>query len=239
MEEITFTLAKNAKRAAERMIDAGTAPSIDYGIRALENGRFEIVWRTGESPTTAEIEEEIAGVADAEPETDPDAWKQTNPWPAGTRVSVAISKKRARAGIVDYRVDRDHWRVVLDGAAGGISNLYKGDQFSTTDTAVPEPKPGRAPPQTGKPSKSSELDATAATGIMPEKPIVTSKANPHYQKRFDFLAERAAAADWPAVEAYEVKGINSYAKMLKQYRDRLLAARLLAAHAAVTASGAV
>ena len=46
---------------------------------------------------------------------------------------------------------------------------------------------------------------------MPEKPIVTSKANPHYQKRFDYLAERAAAADWPAVEAYEVKGINSYA----------------------------
>jgi hypothetical protein len=35
MEENTFTLAKNAKRAAERMIDAGTAPSIDYGIRPL------------------------------------------------------------------------------------------------------------------------------------------------------------------------------------------------------------
>jgi hypothetical protein len=231
MEEITFTLAKNAKRAAERMIDAGTAPSIDYGIRALENGRFEIVWPTGESPTTAEIEEEIAGVADAEPETDPDAWKQTNPWPAGTRVSVAISKKRARAGIVDYRVDRDHWRVVLDGAAGGISNLYKGDQLSTTDVAVPEPKPTkkerRAPPQTGKPSKSSELDAAAAKGIMPEKPIVTSKANPHYQKRFDYLAERAAVGDWDAVQAYEVKGINSYAKMVKQYRERLLTAHAI------------
>jgi hypothetical protein len=60
------------------------------------------------------------------------------------------------------------------------------------------------------------------------------KGKPALSKRFDYLAERAAAADWPAVEAYEVKGINSYAKMLKQYRDRLLAA-----HAAVTASGAV
>ena len=62
--------------------------------------------------------------------------------------------------------------MVLDGAAGGISNLYKGDQFSTTDAAVPEPKPAkkerRAPPQTGKPSKSSELDAAAAKGIMPQ-----------------------------------------------------------------------
>jgi hypothetical protein len=59
---------------------------------------------------------------------------------------------------------------------------------------------------------------------MPEKPIVTSKANPHYQKRFDHLAALAAAGDWDAMQAYEVKGINSYAKMVKQYRDRLLAA---------------
>jgi hypothetical protein len=112
-----------------------------------------------------------------------------------------------------------------------ISNLYKGDQFSTTDVAVPEPKPAkkerRAPPQTGKPSKSSELDAAAAKGIMPERPIVTSKANPHYQKRFDYLAERAAVGDWDAVQAYEVKGINSYAKMIKQYRERLLTAHAI------------
>ena len=59
---------------------------------------------------------------------------------------------------------------------------------------------------------------------MPSKPIVTSKANPHYQKRFDQLEKWAMADDWNAIREYEVKGINSYAKMVKQYRDRLLMA---------------
>jgi hypothetical protein len=151
------------------------------------------------------------------------------------RVSVAISKKRIRTGTVDYRVDRDHWRVVLDGAAGGISNLYRGDQLSITDAAAPEPNPAKkerrasAPAANQKPSRSAELDAAAAEGVMPEKPIVTSKANPGYQKRFDYLAERATAGDWDAVQAYEVKGINSYAKMVKLYRDRLVAAHVAAA----------
>jgi hypothetical protein len=71
----------------------------------------------------------------------------------------------------------------------------------------------------------------AARGVMPEKPICTSEANKkQYQPRFDFLADRAAAGDWDAVRNYEVKGVNSYAKMVKQYRERLLAA-----HAASTA----
>jgi hypothetical protein len=59
---------------------------------------------------------------------------------------------------------------------------------------------------------------------MPVKPDVTSHANHHYQKRFDKLAEFAAADDWEAIRAYECNGINSYAKMVRQYRDRLLAA---------------
>jgi hypothetical protein len=148
-----------------------------------------------------------------------------SPRPCALTLMRPASPRTARAGW--FRSARGHKADTLSDRA-----------MNQSDTAVPEPKPAkkerRAPPQTGKPSKSSELDAAAAKGIMPEKPIVTSKANPHYQKRFDYLAERGAAADWPAVEAYEVKGINSYAKMLKQYRDRLLAA-----HAAVTASGAV
>jgi len=53
---------------------------------------------------------------------------------------------------------------------------------------------------------------------------MTSKANPHYQGRFDKLEAMAMAGDWDGVRGYEVKGINSYAKMVKQYRDRLLAA---------------
>jgi hypothetical protein len=229
MDDTSFSLRHNAKRAAERAIEAGTAASIDYRIHTREDGRFEVVWKTGcESPTTAEIEEEITtAIAEAD---EPAATEiPADPWPAGTRVAVALSKRRTRSGTVDYRVDGDHWRVFLDGAPP-TSNLYSGDQLSPTDAAPPEPKPIKkerrvpAQPTDRKPSRSAEVDAAAAQGIMPEKPIVTSKANPHYQKRFDHLADRASAGDWDAVRGYEVKGINSYAKMVKQYRDRLLAA---------------
>jgi hypothetical protein len=96
----------------------------------------------------------------------------------------------------------------------------------------PPRKPRAEPSGDRKPSKSAELDAQAATGAMPTKPIITSKANKEqYQKRFDQLEKWAMADDWSAIRSYEVKGINSYAKMLKQYRDRLLAA-----HAASAAS---
>lgn len=72
--------------------------------------------------------------------------------------------------------------------------------------------------------QASELDQAAARGVMPEKPIVTSATNQHYQKRFDRLAELAAVGDWTAIAAYEVKGNNTYAKEVARYRDRLLAA---------------
>jgi predicted RNA-binding protein with PUA-like domain len=70
---------------------------------------------------------------------------------------------------------------------------------------------------------------------MPEKPIVTPKANSHYQARFDKLERMANEGDWDGVRNYEVKGINSYAKMVKQYRDRLLAAHAASEAAAETA----
>jgi hypothetical protein len=73
-------------------------------------------------------------------------------------------------------------------------------------------------------SKTAELDAAAACGVMPTKPVVTSHWNYHYQRRFDELAELAAAGDWDAVAAYECNGLNSYSKMVRQYRDRLVAA---------------
>ena len=40
----SFTLRKNAKRAAEAMIRKGTAPAVDYGIKPSDDGRFEIIW---------------------------------------------------------------------------------------------------------------------------------------------------------------------------------------------------
>jgi hypothetical protein len=90
--------------------------------------------------------------------------------------------------------------------------------------AVKTPRQPRKAPANPLAKAARAADATAAQGVMPEKPVIASKANPGYQKRVDYLAERAAAGDWKAVAAYEVKGVNTYAKMVIRYRDRLLAA---------------
>ena len=47
----TFTKRTNARRAAEAMITNGTAPAVDYGIKPCDDGRFEIVWKTGNAAT--------------------------------------------------------------------------------------------------------------------------------------------------------------------------------------------
>jgi hypothetical protein len=57
---------------------------------------------------------------------------------------------------------------------------------------------------------------------LPEKPVIRSKTNPSYQKRIDALAAMAEACDWGGIDAYEVKGVNTYSKMVARYRDQLL-----------------
>jgi hypothetical protein len=74
-------------------------------------------------------------------------------------------------------------------------------------------------------NKATELVEAASRGIMPQKPIVTSPTNQHYQKRFNKLAELADAGEWDAIAAYEVKGNNTYARDVARYRGRLLAFR--------------
>src|ERR1700680_5083145 len=64
----SFTLRKNAKRAAEALIHKGIAPAVDYGIKLSDDGRFEIVWKTAETaPTTDEVETEIAEASADQP----------------------------------------------------------------------------------------------------------------------------------------------------------------------------
>ena len=63
----SFTLRKNAKRAAEAMIRNGTAPAVDYGIKLSDDGRFEI-WKTVKAaPTSDEVETEIAEASADQP----------------------------------------------------------------------------------------------------------------------------------------------------------------------------
>src|ERR1700730_14891929 len=64
----SFTLRKNAKRAAEAMIRKGIAPAVDYGIKLSDDGRFEIVWKIATSaPTTDEVETEGAAASVDQP----------------------------------------------------------------------------------------------------------------------------------------------------------------------------
>jgi hypothetical protein len=46
-ETTTFSNKSNAKRAAEKAIRDGKAPSIKYGFRTLNNGRLARISHTG------------------------------------------------------------------------------------------------------------------------------------------------------------------------------------------------
>ena len=215
---LNYTNESNARRAAKRMIAGGKAPASDFEIKPDALGLFTIHWLSngaadGETaadeadqpaPSTAAIETEIAT---ASATADQPAPGDADPTPPA-----------ATADTDPELAAFETPRLVAELERRGFRHL-PAKRARPTATAT---EPRR--------SKNAELDAAAARGIVPAKPDVTSHANHHYQKRFNRLAELAEAGDWDAVRAYECTGVNSYAKMVRQYRDRLLAA-----HAASTA----
>jgi hypothetical protein len=268
----SFTLRKNAKRAAEAMIRKGTAPAVDYGIKPSDNGGFEIVWKIAKAaPTTDEVEIEIAEASADQPaaaspteatsQTEPAATEPAttdaapqpaseaeavsqpapvatepalalsepapkNEWPAGTRVMVRKRKSWREATIIS-RLDPDHWRAEYP--VGGFGMFREADirAYDPKRDATPAKQPRRAKataPQTSSRSRYAIDPETIAAGRLPQRaPVVTSAANPHYQKHFDRLFGLAKAGDWDGVRNYEVKGSNSYSKMVARYRQDLLA----------------
>jgi hypothetical protein len=81
----TFTLRKNAKRAAEAMIRKGTAPAIDYSIKHSDDGRFEILWKTARTAlTTGEVETEITAASAHQPGAASEAEPASQLVPAAT-----------------------------------------------------------------------------------------------------------------------------------------------------------
>jgi hypothetical protein len=239
MDGKTFSQRNNAKRAAEKIIEAGTAPSVDYGIHMRDDGRFEIAWRT--APTTDDIAQEIAtasAAADPAPatasgpepiapttEADPQASNPDDaedpsaselradefeaafaageteaatpkpltpdPWPAGTRVKIRTAKNRKLTGAIVERADETHWHVHLDFAAEEATVIHaladieaempsmkpraQNTHASTPTATATEGEATNAAPAANRP-KTSEGDAAAARGIIPEKPIVTSRS---------------------------------------------------------------
>jgi hypothetical protein len=261
----TFSHRHNAKRAAEKAIRDGTALSIDYGIKPLDNGRFDIVWKN--APTVDEVEAEIAmataadyahystntgfpvnedpsyappsaeaekaaAVTGSEPAASnvPNlsvAPERDNKWPDGTRVMVRNKPKSWSEATIHTRLDVDYWRVQYP--SGGTGMFKEGDiRAYDPEGDAKRPKQPRRARATGQRTASRSryaLDpAVIAAGKLPDKaPVVTSAANPHYQKRFDELHKLAVAGDWVAVRDYKVSGSNSYSKLVARYQQDLLA----------------
>ena len=91
----SFTLRKNAKRAAEAMIRKGTAPAVDYAIKPSANVRFEIVWKTAKTaPTTDQVETEIAEASADQPAAALPTEAASQPAPAATEPATTDAVPR-------------------------------------------------------------------------------------------------------------------------------------------------
>jgi hypothetical protein len=88
----SFTLRKNAKRAAGAMIRKGTARAIDYAIKPSDDGRFEIVWKAANTtPTTGKVETEIVEASADQPAASAGE-KAPQPAPGATEPAAALSE---------------------------------------------------------------------------------------------------------------------------------------------------
>jgi hypothetical protein len=266
----SFTLRKNAKRAAETMIRKGSAPAVDYAVEPSDDGRFKIVWKIAKAAPTDEAETEAAEASADQPEAAssteaasqpaPAATKLAttgaapgpaseaeiapyptsattdlaaalsestpkNEWPHGTRVMVRKRKSWREATIIS-RLDPDHWRAEYPGGGSGMFREVDIRAYDPKrDATARQRRCAKATTSQTAPRSRYAIDLAAiAAGKLPDKvPVVTSKANPHYQKHFDRLFGFAKAGDWDAVRDYKLTGSNSYSKMIARYRQDLLA----------------
>jgi hypothetical protein len=163
------------------------------------------------------------------------ALSESNEWPHGTRVMVRKRKSWREATIIS-RLDPEHWRVEYPGGGSGMFREADVRAYDPKHDATHTEQPRRAKattPQTSSRSRYAIDPEVIAAGRLPQRaPVVTSAANPHYQRHFDRLFGLAKAGDWDGVRNYEVKGSNSYSKKVARYRQDLLAV-----HAASEAAG--
>ena len=263
----------NAKKAAEAKINKGTAPSVDYGIKEMEDGRFAIAWKTV-ATSTGEVEHEQTPRLGSSWKRDEECWGMPpekvaalfRNGPEQVEAELTAASSAADTAATGDTEPAAHTGADTRDSTGAANDAAESEEAPTAAPPAPasavaaegpsaEPDPALIAiederliaeldrrgyrttlklarqrrtqrPATGEPrrSKAAQMDEAAARGVMPSKPDVTSHANHHYQKRFDRLAELAAVGDWDAVAGYECTGINSYAKMVRQYRDRLVTA---------------
>jgi hypothetical protein len=193
------------------------------------NPRLSINGDPGYAAPKAETDEPAAATADKPAASSGPVSSATEPgskWPDGTRVMVRKRKSWREAAIVS-RLNANYWRVEYPGGGSGMFKEADIRAYDRDRDAKPATQPRRA--KATEPKKASRskycIDSEAiAAGRLPEKaPVVTSAANPHYQRRFDELHKLAVAGDWAAVRDYKIRGSNSYSKLVARYQQDLLA----------------
>jgi hypothetical protein len=117
--------------------------------------------------------------------------KPENEWPNGTRVMVRKRKSWREATIVSG-LEPNYWRAEYPGGGSGMfeqSNIraYDAERDAKLGKQLRRAK-AMAPREASRSRYAVDPEAIAA-GRLPEKaPVVTSTANPHYQKHFDRLS---------------------------------------------------
>jgi hypothetical protein len=228
-----LTTAEFAETAEAQANQASKAKGEDWPNTAATTEEVE----TEIATATASADEPAASgePAPGEPAPVTAQPKPENKWPNGTRVMVR-KRKSWREAVIVSRLDPGYWRAEYPGGGSGMFKEADIRAYDAERDAKPATQPGRAKAtEPKKPSLSRYgIDPKAiAAGKVPDKaPVVTSAANPHYQKHFDRLFGLAKVGDWDAVRDYEVKGSNSYSKMVARYRQDLLAVHAAASEAA-------
>lgn len=219
-----------APTSGEVEAEIATATSAAEDGHYSTNPRLSVHGDPSDAPPNAGVEEAAVATGN-EPAASSmpasGAPERDNKWPDGTRVMVRNKPKSWSEATIYTRLDAEYWRVRYP--SGGTGMFKEGDIWAYD--AERDAKRARRPQRAGAtgPRAASRsryaLDPTViAAGKLPDRaPVVTSAANPHYQKRFDELHKLAAAGDWVAVRDYKVTGSNSYSKLIARYQQDLLA----------------
>ena len=210
----SFSTRGNAKRSAEQMIAKGTAPAASYGIERRDDGRFQLLWETGD------IIAESAEASQAQP-SEPNPRHKVGSAEGEMRPSPDQNVSNVETQIA--RADIGYDPIPPNGRKSFSSGCSETPTIAPHSASQPDRANGDVPKKAVQSKYGIDLEAIAA-GRLPEKPpVVTSAANRHYQKHFDRLFDLAKAGRWDAVHEYRVSGTNSYSKRVARYREDLLA----------------
>src|SRR5438270_261143 len=231
--EIVWKIAKTAPTTDEVETEIADASAEQPAAASLPEAASQPAPAATE-PATANAEPQPASEAEAASHPAPVATEPfpalsepaPNQWPHGTSVMVRKRKSWREATIIS-RLDPNHWRAEYPGGGSGMFREADIRAYDAERDARPAAQSRRAKataPQ--KPSRSRyaiDPEAIAVGRPAQKAPVVTAAANSHYQRHFDRLFALATTGDWDAVRDYEVKGSNSYSKMIARYRQDLLA----------------